>query len=158
MIEEVAIVKEVHAGDVLVETKVKTTCGQCAVRESCATSTVAKAFSSKSTEFMVHTWEPLVKGDLVKVGIPEKNLVGAAFNIYLLPLFSLFTGVFIISVAFPTLSEWFQLIFGALCAAMTYRWLNNKYNNTNADNQIVPVFIRKINNEKNGSDALHVKQ
>lgn len=160
MIEEVAIVREVHSKNILVETKVKTTCGQCAVKDSCATSTIAKAFSDKSSVFAIETDELLDIGDVVKVGIPEQNLLSAAFHVYLLPIFSLFAGAFFISLLLPSVSELFQLAFGVFAAALTYKWLKHKYSQTNTKNQITPVFIEKIGHDTNnpGSNTLSIKR
>jgi len=146
VIEEVAIVREVHCGHAVVETQVKTTCGQCAAKNNCGTSSIAKAFSNKSTFFSVETNAALKTGDVIKVGIPENDLVSAAFYVYIAPILSLFSGVALIAFLLPSLSEWFQLLFGVLCAGLTLKWLQKRYGDTNAGDQFTPVFLKKISN------------
>ena len=154
MIEEVAIVLHEEEGGALVETQVKTTCGQCAIKTNCATSTIAKAFSNKSNIFSVYTDTPLSKGDMIKVGIPENRLVSVAFQVYLLPLFAMFAGVLIVSLALPWISELFQLVFGIVCALLTYKWLQNKFNDSKLKSSVVPIFLEKL--EPDTKNALKV--
>ncbi len=92
MIEERAIVKEIHGEFARVETQRATSCGSCEAKNACGTSALAKVFGNRRT--VVDVLNPInaVAGEWVVVGLDESVLTRTSFFFYIIPLFSLFTG------------------------------------------------------------------
>ena len=93
MMEEIArVVSSDSQGWLTVEVELKSTCKSCSNSESCGTSAVAQAFSSKTQQFSIQSDRRCEAGEFLKLGLPESVILKAAALIYLMPLFGLFVG------------------------------------------------------------------
>lgn len=93
MMEEVArVVASDNQGWLTVEVELKSTCKSCSSSESCGTSAIAQAFSSKTQQFSIQSERRCDAGELLKLGLPESVILKAAALIYLMPLLGLFIG------------------------------------------------------------------
>ncbi len=94
-----ATVLEVQEDIVVVGCQQKTSCNHCSSKDSCGTGIVSKALPGKVHHWAFHTEKKLSVGQLVEIGLPEKNLLQSAAIVYLTPLLFLLFGAL--------LSEWF---------------------------------------------------
>ncbi|MCL1073645.1 SoxR reducing system RseC family protein [Shewanella dokdonensis] len=93
MMEQVAkVIGADTDGWVTVQVEMKSACSHCSQGESCGTSAVAKAFSSKFQQFSLPATETYPKGTLLRLGLPESVVLKAAALVYLLPLIGMFVG------------------------------------------------------------------
>ena len=95
MIEEKARVTAISQGTITVESIVKSTCSGCQQLESCGSGQIAKAFPQKKTTYTVTSEIPVKIGDRVTIGLSEKILLTAAWQVYMWPLIGLFIGSFL---------------------------------------------------------------
>lgn len=96
MIEEQAQVTAItEEGNITVESIVKSTCSGCQQLESCGSGQIAKAFPQKKTTYTVFSELPVKVGDRVIIGLSEKILLSAAWQVYMWPLIGLFIGSFL---------------------------------------------------------------
>ncbi|MBO1520138.1 SoxR reducing system RseC family protein [Oceanisphaera pacifica] len=98
MIEEVATVSAVYEGGVEVVCFSKSACGQCQQNSQCGTGIVSKALPGRDHRFVVSTDLPLTVNQQVRIGIPERSLIGSAIVVYLFPLLLLLGGALLASV------------------------------------------------------------
>ncbi|MFT5788347.1 MAG: sigma-E factor negative regulatory protein RseC [Shewanella sp.] len=95
MMEEVAkVIANNNSGWVVVEVEMKSACSHCDSGDSCGTSAVAKAFSSKVQRFSIPTERAFAKGERLKLGLPESVILKAALLVYILPLLGFFIGAY----------------------------------------------------------------
>lgn len=73
----------------------KTSCSQCASQKNCGTGIVSKAIGNKSHAWSLITKELVRPGQIIEIGLPEKNLIQFASLVYLLPLAALMLGALI---------------------------------------------------------------
>ncbi|MCE7576591.1 SoxR reducing system RseC family protein [Aliivibrio fischeri] len=99
MMTALATVLEVQEDIVVVGCQQKTSCNHCSSKNSCGTGIVSKALPGKVHHWAFHTEKKLSVGQLVEIGLPEKNLLQSAAIVYLTPLLFLLFGAL--------LSEWF---------------------------------------------------
>lgn len=99
MMTALATVIDIQDGIVVVGCQQKTSCNHCSSKDSCGTGIVSKALPGKEHHWAFHTEQPVSIGQLVEIGLPEKNLLQSAAIVYLTPLVFLFVG--------SLLSEWF---------------------------------------------------
>ncbi|MGL4712649.1 MAG: SoxR reducing system RseC family protein [Shewanella sp.] len=93
MMEEIARVVACDSqGWLTVEVELKSTCKSCSNSESCGTSAVAQAFSSKTQQFSIQSERSCDVGELLTLGLPQSVILKAAALIYLMPLLGLFIG------------------------------------------------------------------
>lgn len=92
MIEERAEVVSIEHGEVWVETRRRSACGQCAVNKGCGTAVLAKVIGNKRNRVRVLNPDDtsVSIGDEIVVGIEEQALVRGSLVIYLVPLLTLF--------------------------------------------------------------------
>lgn len=141
MLEEQGIITEIDKTSegktvIAVKTAVKTTCGSCAVKSSCGTSSLAEYFTPKSDTLFFETDQSVTVGQTVSLGIREQNVLRASFLVYLLPLI-----VFIcVVIGVPWLfadtviaHELVTLLLAVLITWGIYVWLQ-RYLNNQADN------------------------
>jgi sigma-E factor negative regulatory protein RseC len=95
MIKEQAQVTAITQDSVTVESIVKSTCSGCQQLESCGSGQIAKAFPQKKTTYTVTSELPVKVGDRVTIGLSEKLLLSAAWQVYMWPLIGLFIGSFL---------------------------------------------------------------
>ncbi len=92
MMSALATVLRVDNDKVTVGCKQQTSCGNCASQQSCGTGIVSKVLPGKEHQWTFTTKQPLHVGQLVEVGLPEKNLLQSAIIVYIIPLLFLLLG------------------------------------------------------------------
>ena len=92
MIEEQAQVIAIESDFITVEGIVKSTCSGCQQLDSCGSGQIAKAFPHKKTTYLISSDKPVKIGDRVLIGLSEKVLLSAAWQVYMWPLIGLFIG------------------------------------------------------------------
>ena len=93
-------VKSLSSGfDVELSCEQKTSCGTCSSQKSCGTGIMSKALASKALHWNLKTSTEVRAGQIVEIGLPEKNLLASAALVYLVPIFCMFVGAI--------LSQWF---------------------------------------------------
>jgi len=142
MIEETAIVIDVHGQQVLLETQRKSACQTCAVKSGCGTSTLAKVVGKRSSQFAVDKTFDVKVGDKVIVAINENALVQGSLLIYLFPLiFMMLVGLiveyFFVNEAITILS----VIVGFLMAMIGVRFI---LSGSGLNQSVKPHLIRRI--------------
>jgi len=90
MMKEKAKVIAVEDDNIVVQSTVKSTCSTCHQVDSCGSGQVAKALPHKTltTSLECHDQKVIV-GDEVVIGIPEKDILQTAWQVYLWPLIGL---------------------------------------------------------------------
>jgi len=113
VIEENAQVIHTDSGVAWVEAKRESACGACKVRGGCGTSVLASVMGKRRNQ--VRALDPVgVKpGENVVIGLQERALVRASFNMYLLPLAGLFIGA-LLGQQLDTEGEAWTIAFGLL--------------------------------------------
>jgi len=89
MIEEQAKVISIDRNVIIVESTVKSTCSSCSQMDSCGSGQIAKAFPQKQLTYTLFNDQPVSIGDMVVIGLSEKLLLSAAWQVYLWPLIGL---------------------------------------------------------------------
>lgn len=103
MIEELATVVAINnqASEqytVTVESQIKSTCSGCKQVDNCGSGQVSKAIPQRRLRLDVSTDKALSIGDIVVLGLSEKNLLSTAWQVYLWPLIGL--------ISFSSLGQW----------------------------------------------------
>ncbi|WP_261815977.1 SoxR reducing system RseC family protein [Vibrio gallicus] len=70
----------------------QTSCNGCASKSHCATGQVTKAIGNRQHAWTLNTSHALSVGDVIEIGLPEKELLSVASIVYLVPLFGLMIG------------------------------------------------------------------
>ncbi|SON48050.1 SoxR reducing system RseC family protein [Vibrio tapetis] len=70
----------------------QTSCSHCSSQKSCGTGIVSKAVGNKSHTWWLETSDKVESGQVVEIGLPEKQLLQSAAVVYLFPLFFLMLG------------------------------------------------------------------
>ncbi|MBD1555340.1 transcriptional regulator [Vibrio sp. S9_S30] len=70
----------------------QTSCSSCSSQKSCGTGVVSKAFGNKAHTWFLESKQSLAPGQVVEIGLPEKQLLQSAALIYLSPIAFLFLG------------------------------------------------------------------
>ncbi len=110
MLVEKGVVVAVEKEQVWVQTEVKTTCGSCQAKDNCATSSIAKAFSSKPNVLAISSTLNLSIGDEVVLGVDEGFVVKTAVYVYLLPIFGFFLLAFVAQLIVVADGQFAELI------------------------------------------------
>lgn len=97
MIEEIATVSAVYDGQVEVVCFSKSACGQCKQNSQCGTGIVSKALPGRDHRFVITTDLTLTVNQQVRIGIPERSLIGSALLVYLFPLSLVLAGALLAS-------------------------------------------------------------
>lgn len=96
MMTALATVSDVKASasgyEVELSCEQQTSCNSCSSQKSCGTGIVSKAVGAKSLHWHLVTPKVVKKGQVVEIGLPEKNLLQSAAVVYLVPLFALILG------------------------------------------------------------------
>lgn len=92
MIESVATVVAVGDTWAQVECRRKSSCGHCHQQESCGVGTIAKAMPGRPQLLEVALTVPVLVGQQVRIGIPERSLLTSALMVYMVPLACLLLG------------------------------------------------------------------
>ncbi|OBT17346.1 hypothetical protein A9264_00815 [Vibrio sp. UCD-FRSSP16_10] len=125
----------------------QTSCSGCASKSSCATGQVTKAIGNKEHAWSLTTSTPVVAGDIVEIGLPEKALLSAAALVYLVPLLFLLIGALIgteVSNAFLSGQEWVSIVFGAGLAFISGVVIKAKLNGNQHQAEQQVTLIRTL--------------
>ena len=87
--EETARVIAVENDLVTLQSTVKSACSSCQQVDSCGSGQIAKAIPHKKLITKITTDKPLYVGDDVILGIPEKDILYTAWQVYLFPIMGL---------------------------------------------------------------------
>ncbi|GHF84509.1 SoxR reducing system RseC family protein [Thalassotalea marina] len=129
MIEEIAQVTQINGTHITVRSTVKSSCSGCQQLENCGSGQIAKAFNHKAVEFSLVTEKKLTLGDQVLIGLPEKLLLSAAWQVYMWPLFGLILTSLLAQWALDSLGishELFALAFGVVGGYVGYKLAQNR--------------------------------
>lgn len=120
MMEEMAkVVACDETGWIRVEVKIKSACNHCDNNESCGTSAVSKAFSSKSQQFSIISDRSYPIGEWLKIGLPESVILKAAALVYLFPIVGFFLGAFLATRVFA-FSDLLTFVVGIVGASLAW--------------------------------------
>lgn len=120
MMEEMAkVVACDETGWIRVEVKIKSACNHCDNSESCGTSAVSQAFSSKTQEFSIISEQSYPVGEWLKIGLPESVILKAAALVYLFPIVGFFLGAFLATRVFA-FSDFFAFLLGIVGASLAW--------------------------------------
>lgn len=86
MIEETAQVVLVDENGTWVETRRKSSCGQCSVNAACGTSLLSSLLGNRASRIRVINKLGARTGDEVLLGMDESSMLKAAFVTYMQPL------------------------------------------------------------------------
>lgn len=147
MIEETAKVVAINNDSLVIESEIKSTCSGCQQVDSCASGQVAKAIPHRKLTVELQSDLALAVGDNVVIGIPEKNVLSTAFQVYSLPIIGLIIGSAIGQYLLQQSiinHELIGLAIGAVLGFAGYKVA--KYRLTSAQNskQLTPVILRKL--------------
>ncbi|MGF1763115.1 SoxR reducing system RseC family protein [Aliivibrio kagoshimensis] len=92
MMSALATVIDIENDRVTVGCKQQTSCGNCASKQSCGTGIVSGVIPGKEHQWTFTTQQSLTIGQLVEIGLPEKNLLQSAIIVYIIPLLFLLLG------------------------------------------------------------------
>ena len=105
MIEELATVTIVDEDMVTVTSQIKSSCSGCAQVDTCGSGQIAKVLPKRQLTLTVYypnntkpTNAKLAVGDCVVLGLPERDVLSSAGQVYLLPLVGL--------VSFSAVGQW----------------------------------------------------
>lgn len=146
MMEEIAkVVANGNSGWVVVEVEMKSACNHCKSGDSCGTSAVAAAFSSKVQRFSIQTERVLAEGERLKLGLPESVILKAALLVYMLPLMGFFIGAYsgnLIATAVDVNQDLLSII-GALFGGISTWTIGKKFART-LEERALPIIIKSL--------------
>ncbi len=94
--EELATVTAIDNEYITVVSQIKSSCSNCAQVDACASGQVAKAIPHKALSFTLLkpkslAQQSIIVGDCVVLTLPETDVLQSAWQVYLLPIFGLFS-------------------------------------------------------------------
>jgi sigma-E factor negative regulatory protein RseC len=89
MIEELATVIAINGQVITVESQIKSSCSSCKQVSNCGNGQVAQAIPQRKLTMELHSSQPFKIGEHLVLGIPEKNLLTTAWQVYFWPIFGL---------------------------------------------------------------------
>ncbi len=95
MIESIATVVAVGEDWAQVECRRKSACGHCHQQDQCGVGAVSKAMPDRPQLLEVILTAPVAVGQQIRIGIPERNLLGSALLVYMVPLLCLLAGALV---------------------------------------------------------------
>lgn len=142
MMEEMArVVACEDSGWIRVEVEVKSACNHCDNNDSCGTSAVAKAFSSKSQQFSILSDKTYPIGEWLKIGLPESVILKAAALVYLFPLIGFFLGAFVANSLLMS-SDMLAFVLGLLGGG--FAWVLARKKASRMEKSAQPVILAYI--------------
>ncbi len=104
--EELATVTAIDNGNITVVSQIKSSCNSCSQVDTCASGQIAKAIPHKKLSFTLLKPTSLKNqvinvGDCVVLTLPQGDVLQSAWQVYLLPVFGLFS--------FSALGQWLTL-------------------------------------------------
>ena len=156
MIEEIGVICDIKHHDsqqvVLVETQIKSTCGNCEAQSNCGTGAIAKVFARKRETLQFQLNEMVEVGQKVSLGIPEENLLKASAMVYCLPLFTLVLSSLIGQYMLPLIgliAEGWLILFAVICTFVTFMFVRRFLSSSDQGDfhpRILKVFPLEIDN------------
>ncbi len=147
MIEEQARVVAIDGTYAEVEAERGSSCGSCAARSSCGTSTLSRFLGSRTARIRLENRLGAECGDRVVIGVPEQALPKASFLVYILPLLTLLSaamlGEWIAAAASIAERELFSVIGGGFGLWAGIRFARHLTSRTAQNNLFQPVMLRK---------------
>ncbi|OGT20227.1 MAG: hypothetical protein A2V90_03625 [Gammaproteobacteria bacterium RBG_16_57_12] len=146
MIEETAQVVAVDGEYAWVETRRKTTCGNCAANTGCGTSVLQKVLGQKRNRLKVINHAAAQVGDEVVIGIQEQALVRGSLMVYMVPLLAMLAAAMLgeqFAAARQTDSELTVTISGLAGLLLGYLWLRHITVRIGQDERYQAVILRK---------------
>jgi len=150
--EELATVTANDNGRITVVSQIKSTCNSCSQVDTCASGQIAKAIPHKRLSFTLHKPKSLESqtinvGDCVVIAVPEVDVLQSAWQVYLLPIFGLFT--------FSALGQWLiqeeilaheliALVIGILGGYLGYRLAKHLQSDPNKRKRLQPEILRVL--------------
>lgn len=93
MIESQARVVTVEPDHVWVEAERRSACGHCSDSAGCGMAAVGELFGTRTLQLRLPGAPDVQPGDIVTIGLPERQLLTVALSAYLLPLLVMFGAV-----------------------------------------------------------------
>lgn len=146
MMEEIArVVANGNSGWVVVEVEMKSACNHCETSESCGTSAVSKAFSPKVQRFSIQSDQQFVKGERLKLGLPESVILKAATLVYILPLLGFFIGALLgnLSANLADINPDLCAISGGILGGFLF-WKLGKRAAKKLEEQAQPIIVKSL--------------
>ena len=146
MIEEQAKVIAIENGEIIVESKVKSTCSACQQVDNCGSGQVAKAIPHRKLTVKLANELNLVVGENVVLGIPENQLLKSAWQVYCLPLLGLILGAGLgqfITHQFQLTQELLSIILGAFGAYGGFKYAIFLQSQLTEQENLTPKLLRK---------------
>jgi len=150
--EELATVTAIEHGKVTVVSQIKSSCNSCSQVDTCASGQIAKAIPHKTLSFTLLKPKLLDNqiieiGDSVVLTLPETDLMKSAWQVYLLPIFGLFS--------FSALGQWLKqesilshelmaLAIGVVGGYLGYRLAKYFQNQASQQGKLEPKISRVI--------------
>tara|TARA_R110001583_G_scaffold174519_2_gene328946 strand:+ start:729 stop:1220 length:492 start_codon:yes stop_codon:yes gene_type:complete len=150
--EELATVTAINNGNITVVSQIKSTCNSCSQVNTCASGQVAKAIPHKKLSFTLNKPNSLEHqainvGDCVVLTLPEVDVLHSAWQVYLLPVFGLFS--------FSAFGQWLlqekilahelmALVIGVIGGYLGYRLAKYLQSNPNRQNRLQPEILRVL--------------
>lgn len=147
MIEEKALVVGIENDYVQVESTVKSTCSSCQQVNDCGSGQVAKALPKRALKLQFKNDFNLIVGDSILIGIPEKNLLASAWQVYLLPLIGLisFAGIGqLLSSSFSLNHELITIILSAVGGFLGFKLASYLQNKLSVQENLSPSILKKL--------------
>ncbi|MGV2870894.1 SoxR reducing system RseC family protein [Colwellia sp. E150_009] len=150
--EELATVTAIDNENITMVSKIKSTCNSCSQVDTCASGQVAKAIPKKTLSFTL-TKPKLMEsttiniGDCVVLTVPDGNVLHSAWQVYLLPVFGLFS--------FSALGQWLlqesilshELVgvaLGLVGGYLGYRVAKRLQSNSSKQNSLQPEILKVL--------------
>lgn len=151
MIEELAVITEVTEMSLIVESEVKSSCSTCKQVDACGSGQVAKAIPHRKLKVEISTaaseYKQFKVGESVIIGIPEKNLLSTAMQVYLLPLVGLilFAGVgqFLLQRDYIA-HELIALALSILGGVSGFLIAKHRLNSPKCHQALTPILLKKV--------------
>ncbi len=144
MIEEKARVIAVDGNSITVESVIKSTCSTCQQVDSCGSGQIAKAIPHKTLTTKVQSNKHLLVGDEVILGIPEKDILQTAWQVYLWPIIGLI--VFSGFGQWLLIHHWFRyeiiaIVLGILGGYTGFKLASFRQKQRNNENWLAPKLL-----------------
>jgi len=150
--EELATVVALDNDSITVVSQIKSSCNHCSQVDTCASGQVAKAIPHKALSFVLPRPKSLGTGavnvgDCIVLTLPEVDVLQSAWQVYLLPVFGLFS--------FSALGQWLiqegilshelmALAIGLFGGYLGYRLAKYLQNQPNNQEKLQPKILRVL--------------
>lgn len=150
--EELATVTAISNKNITLVSQIKSTCNSCSQVDTCASGQIAKAIPKKTLSFTL-TKPKLLEHQVINVGdcvvltVPEIDVLQSAWQVYLLPVFGLFS--------FSALGQWLiethvipheliGLAIGVVGGYLGYRFAKQLQNNPGKQKSLQPQILKVL--------------